>query len=104
MVVTMAEKQHALGQFETPLNVADLLLGFCLRRPADRILDPGCGDGFLLSRAVDWLDWLAASPADTASDAIRGVELDPIVAEDAQIRRCNRGQSALYPIAMDRPA
>ncbi len=82
----MAEKQNALGQFETPLNVADLLLGFCLRRPADRILDPGCGDGFLLSRAADWLDWLAASPADVASDAIRGVELDPALAGEAQIR------------------
>jgi SAM-dependent methyltransferase len=86
MVVMMAEKQHTLGQFDTPLNVADLLLGFCLRRPADRVLDPGCGDGFLLSRAADWLDWLAASPADGSSDAILGVELDPIVAGEAQIR------------------
>ncbi len=89
IVTTMAEKKHALGQFETPLNVADLLLGFCLRRPSDRILDPGCGDGFLLSRAADWLDWLAAYPSDVADDALRGVELDPAAAEDAQARLPN---------------
>ena len=82
----MAEKQHTLGQFETPLNVADLLLGFCLRRPADRILDPGCGDGFLLSRAAVWLDWLAASPSDMAPDALQGVELDATAAVEARKR------------------
>ncbi len=82
----MAEKKHTLGQFETPLNVADLLLGFCLRRPADRVMDPGCGDGFLLSRAADWLDWLAATPADIPDGALWGVELDSIAAEAAQER------------------
>ena len=87
--MTMAEKKHALGQFETPLNVADLLLGFCLRRPSERVLDPGCGDGFLLSRAADWLDWLAASPSDVKPDALLGVELDPAAAGQAQDRLPN---------------
>ncbi len=82
----MAEKKHTLGQFETPLNVADLLLGFCLRRPADRVMDPGCGDGLLLSRAADWLDWLAATPADLPADSLWGIELDPVAAEAAQER------------------
>ena len=85
IVTTMADKKHALGQFETPLNVADLLLGFCLRRPSDRILDPGCGDGILLGRAAEWLDWLAASTSDIVADALIGVELDPVAAEEAQL-------------------
>ena len=48
----MTSKQRTWGQFATPTDVADLLLGFCLRRPADRLLDPSCGDGALLRRAA----------------------------------------------------
>lgn len=44
----MTGKQRTWGQYATPTDVADLLLGFCLRRPADRLLDPSCGDGALL--------------------------------------------------------
>ena len=44
----MITKQRAWGQFATPTDVADLLLGFGLRRPSDRLLDPSCGDGALL--------------------------------------------------------
>ncbi len=80
----MAVEQNTLGQFDTPLDVADLLLGFCLRSPADRILDPGCGNGLLLNRATDWLDWLAPGPTDIIPEAIWGIELDPELAEEAQ--------------------
>ena len=48
----MTSKQRTWGQFATPTDVADLLLGFCLRRPGDRLLDPSCGDGALLRRAA----------------------------------------------------
>lgn len=76
----MPDKQRALGQFETPTDVADLLLGFCLRRPSDRLLDPGCGSGALLGRAAQWQRWLADSPADLPPDALWGVELDEATA------------------------
>ena len=56
----MAGKQHTWGQFATPLDVADLLLGFCLRRADDHVLDPSCGDGALLRRIVRWRSWLAS--------------------------------------------
>ena len=72
----MNGKQYALGQFETPLNVADLLTGFSVQRPADRVLDPSCGEGFLLERCVAWLRWLAASPREQAPGTLYGVELD----------------------------
>ena len=72
----MTSKQRAWGQFSTPIDVADLLLGFCLRRSDDRLLDPGCGDGALLRRAAQWRSWLAAGFPEEA-DTLHGIELDP---------------------------
>ncbi len=72
----MITKQRTWGQFATPTDVADLLLGFCLRRPADRLLDPSCGDGALLRRAARWQSWLSASAAAPPRDTLFGVELD----------------------------
>ena len=81
----MDEKQRTLGQFETPPDVADLLLGFCLRQPADRLLDPSCGDGAFLQRAALWQQWLADSPNDLPPARLWGVELDPETAVTAHI-------------------
>ena len=72
----MTTKQRTWGQFATPTDVADLLLGFCLRRPADRLLDPSCGDGALLRRAARWQSWLSPSAADPPRDTLYGIELD----------------------------
>lgn len=72
----MNNKQRTLGQFETPADVADLLLGFCLRQPSDWLLDPSCGDGAFLRRADLWRQWLANSPNDVPPDRLWGVELD----------------------------
>ena len=72
----MTSKQRAWGQFATPIDVADLLLGFCLRRPDDRLLDPSCGDGALLRRAARWRTWLAdGRPVE--ANPLHGIELDP---------------------------
>lgn len=71
----MTSKQRTWGQFATPADVADVLLGFCLRRPDDRLLDPSCGDGALLRRAARWRGWLAAGEA--TGGALCGIELDP---------------------------
>ncbi len=80
----MPDKQHTFGQFETPPDVADLLLGFCLRRPTDKLLDPSCGEGAFLARAAQWLDWLTDKRGDIPEDALWGVELDPETAVIAQ--------------------
>lgn len=101
----VSEKQRALGQYETPSNVADLLLGFCLRRPTERIFDPGCGQGHLLERAASWLDWLAASSQDIVPDALTGAELDPEAAAAARKRLpqaniLNRNYLAMAPSAV----
>ena len=78
----MPDKQHAYGQFETPVDVADLLLGFCLRSPDDRLLDPSCGNGAILTRAALMQQWL--DPGGASEAKLWGVELDPIVAAYAQ--------------------
>jgi hypothetical protein len=79
----MTGKQRTWGQYATPPDVADLLLGFCLRGAGDRLLDPSCGDGALLRRAAQWREWLASGEA--APGALYGVELDPDAAETAAI-------------------
>ena len=78
----MTSKQRTWGQFATPTDVADLLLGFCLRRPGDRLLDPSCGDGALLRRAARWQSWLSAAAAPPLN-TLYGVELDPEAAARA---------------------
>ena len=45
------ERRHELGQYFTPANVVDSILGFCLRDEKDEVLDPGCGAGTFLVRA-----------------------------------------------------
>lgn len=46
--VTPAEKKR-LGAFYTPDDVAQALVGWVVRRAADRMLDPACGDGRFLA-------------------------------------------------------
>lgn len=82
----MPDKQHTFGQFETPVDIADLLLGFCLRRPTDRVLDPGCGNGALLQRAAQWQRWMASAPESIPAETLTGVELDRNTAVSAQTR------------------
>ena len=72
----MTNKQRTWGQFTTPIDVADLLLGFCLRRPNSRLLDPSCGDGALLRRAARWRVWLASTEDHTPKGTLYGIELD----------------------------
>ena len=79
----MPKSQQALGHFDIPVDIADLLLGFCLLKPGDRILDPGCGKGDLLYRAGEWLEWLAANKTDFVEDPLWGVELDEDAAGEA---------------------
>jgi methylase of polypeptide subunit release factors len=78
----MNDKRRTYGQFETPIDVADLLLGFCLRRPGDRVLDPSCGDGALLARAAGMQRWL--DPWHDPAATLWGIELDPEAAATAR--------------------
>lgn len=81
----MASKQRTFGQFETPPDVADLLLAFCVRRAGDRVLDPSCGNGALLGRAARWQAWLLGAE-DAPYENLWGVELDEEAAAEARRR------------------
>lgn len=81
----MTDKTRTFGQFETPTDVADLLLAFCVRRASDRVLDPSCGQGAMLARALGWQTWLADVAAATPGPLF-GVELDVETAAAARAR------------------
>ncbi len=66
-------------------DVADLLLGFCMRRPSDRIMDPSCGQGALLDRVSRWKRYLSSRPSDLSPDGLWGVDADPDAADTARI-------------------
>ena len=86
----MPDKQQTFGQFDTPPDVADLLLGFCLRRPSDRLLDPSCGTGAFLQRAARWQAWLADNPRTIPAESLWGVEVD---ADRAAVARAELPQA-----------
>ncbi|MFN2138812.1 MAG: class I SAM-dependent DNA methyltransferase [Candidatus Promineifilaceae bacterium] len=82
----MNDRQYALGQFETPLDVADILNGLGVRRPGDRVLDPGCGEGSVLERTATWLQWLGSTPSDGSQGDLVGIEANAQAAELARKR------------------
>lgn len=45
------DERHKLGQYFTRPDVVDLILGFCIRSPDDKVLDGACGAGTFLVRA-----------------------------------------------------
>jgi len=44
-------ERHKLGQYYTRPDVVDLILGFCVRKADDFVIDPACGAGTFLVRA-----------------------------------------------------
>ena len=80
----MPDKQRTFGQYETPADVADLLLSFCLRSPGARLLDPACGDGAILERAGRMQHWL--DPGHAPTNTLWGIEFDPEAAVQALLR------------------
>lgn len=66
-----------LGQVFTPAPVADLVLALALEGGARTVLDPACGDGVFLERAV---------AAGIAPAALSGWEVDPAAAAAARAR------------------
>jgi tRNA1(Val) A37 N6-methylase TrmN6 len=69
------EPARELGAFYTPAVLAEPLGRWAIRAGTDRVLDPSCGEGAFLVRAVDRLLALEAQPR-RLSDQIAGVELN----------------------------
>jgi hypothetical protein len=52
-------ERHKLGQYFTSTDIVDLLLGFTIKHPDDKMLDPACGSGTFLVRAYHRKRFLA---------------------------------------------
>jgi type I restriction-modification system DNA methylase subunit len=52
-------ERHKLGQYFTPTDIVDLILGFTVKHPDDKVLDPACGSGTFLVRAYHRKRFLA---------------------------------------------
>lgn len=77
----------ARGQFFTPSEVVQLVVGLCAPAPGERVLDPTCGSGAFLVAA-------ARAGAD-----VRGTELDP---ELVALARLNLALAGLAPDRVQR--
>ena len=94
------EDRHALGQFFTREALVDLITGFCVRHPEDRVLDPTCGTGTFLIRAYDRLHTaLGVHDHNHLLGQLWGVDIAPFPAELATINlfRQQVGQLANFP-------
>ncbi|TEU18088.1 MAG: hypothetical protein E3J21_06755 [Anaerolineales bacterium] len=79
------EERRALGQYFTREDLVDLILAFCVRTPADNVLDPTCGTGTFLLRAYDRLKHLGQSEHHRLLAQLWGVDIAHFPAELATI-------------------
>ncbi|MEM3907921.1 MAG: N-6 DNA methylase, partial [Nitrososphaerota archaeon] len=52
-------ERHKLGQYFTSTDIVDLILGFTVKHPDDKVIDPSCGSGTFLVRAYQRKKYLA---------------------------------------------
>jgi type I restriction-modification system DNA methylase subunit len=70
------ERRHLLGQHYTDTPVVDLILAAALEKPG-RLLDPGCGSGTFLVRALNY--WSAKFGSHKENFAlVEGVDIDKL--------------------------
>ena len=83
--MTQPSYQKLRGGYYTPEPIARFLADWAIRSPADKILEPSCGDGNILTAAARRLIGLGAD-RDTLNQQIHAVELDPREAAKATQR------------------
>lgn len=77
--------QDARGKARTDGDLAALLSTICIGSVDLRIMDPGCGDGSLLSASYDTLRELGASHSSAISQ-IEGIDADALATKIAALR------------------
>jgi len=90
------DSQNESGKIRTDPELAALLVTLTLPGPVASIVDPGCGDGALLSPAYDFLVARGVAPRDALA-AITGVEADPVALRLAEVRLALKQSSTLRP-------
>jgi adenine-specific DNA-methyltransferase len=73
--ITDAARQKQLGAFYTPPAMAAALVGWAVRSPEDRVLDPSFGGLVFLRAAEDRLVELGKTPEELSTQ-IHGIEVD----------------------------
>src|SRR6266581_376895 len=68
------EVRKARGAFFTPEPMATFLVDWAIRRPADKVFEPSCGEAAFLVEAVSRLRSLGATTVD--SEQIQGTDID----------------------------
>lgn len=71
----MAERDKSKGAVWTPQPIAELLVSWAIRSPAESVLDLGCGEGVFLLEAAKRLESFGAS-RDQICNQLFGTELD----------------------------
>ena len=90
------------GGYYTPAAVSRFLAQWAVRSPADRVLEPSCGDGSICVPSVERLLALAGS-SNTPPGEIVGIELHEEEANKAEvkIRAASRGRVRATVLAAD---
>lgn len=83
------------GAFFTPARIAQFLVDWAVRDPADRVLEPSCGEAAFLVPAADRLRMLGAE----GTDQLHGVEVHPASAAEARRLIAAHGLSAAIQAA-----
>lgn len=103
-------ERHKLGQYFTPTDIVDLILGFTIKHPDDRVLDPACGSGTFLVRAYHRKRFLAqklynegkyAKPLKTHEELVRelwGIDVAKFPAHLALINIAKENMGAIENI------
>ena len=82
-----SESRQRSGQFFTPRNTTDLLVGAVDPKPGEKIIDPACGAGGFLASVVRHFR-RSGSPTETIAEASRylfGIEKDDYLARLARL-------------------
>ena len=79
------DEQMLLGQFYTPIPVADLIVAFTMNGARPLVLDPGCGSGTFLMRAYDCLAARGRLSHQQLLSIIWGFDISPFATELAAI-------------------
>jgi len=73
------------GKAQTDAELASMLVAFTVRTKTEKILDPGCGDGNLLSAGYDLLREMGCNHI-AALNNLTGIEADSLAARIAGLR------------------
>ena len=79
------EDRHLLGQYFTNEPLCDLGIAFCVRSPADIVVDLTCGTGTFLIRSYDRKRWLGNHDHAKLLSQLWGIDIAPFPAELAVI-------------------